>query len=204
MASQYNHSVLQWHLKRKLITFHPTHTNKIQEQGGGGSRYLKVRWQEHLQQAQLTQVSPPQTHICEHWAVVEFSTIICWGFSHGHEEPEASSVFDHLPNVWSQWIHFTLFGSIKGPLMQRVPTLQNKNLPAAEAPQWSNQWAIRFPLISLARLDVDVNQSHISSLVFLLIASLRSGCISFRLWSLSANEVRKAYGSCFQPGSAES
>ena len=103
----------------------------------------------------------------------------------------SSGLFDHLPDVWSQRFHF---GSIRTP---RGPTPPNKNLPP---PLRSNQWAIRFPLISLAGLDVDVNQSHIWVMVFLLIASLRSGCIPFRLWSLSANEVRKAYGSCYWGG----
>lgn len=83
------------------------------------------------------------------------------GFSLVLVEPEASSsLFDHLPNVWSQRFHFALFGSIKGALERgEGQHLENKNLPPlVEAPERSNQWAIRFPLIYLAWLDVDVNQ----------------------------------------------
>lgn len=124
------------------------------------------------------------------------------GFSLVYEKPEASSsLFDHLPDVRSQRFHPTLFWLNQGGLDIRMfQHPENKNLLTEEAPQRSSQWAIRFPLIYLAWLDAAVNQSHISVMVFLLIASLHCGCIPFRLWSLSANEVRKAYGSCFQPG----
>ncbi len=165
---------------------------------------LVTRW--------LFRVSPLQliselSDMSSCWAICKqpLSTIICWGLVlYGRSlRPAVASLIIFLMCGHGGFTRLFLAQS-RALERSEVQLQKTRNLRTAEAPQRSNQWAIRFPLIYLAWLDVDVNQSHISVMVFLLIASLRSGCIPFRLWSLSANEVRKAYGSCFQPGSAES
>lgn len=138
------------------------------------------------------------THICVFRHVLTLTHLS--GLCLVHEEPAVASLIIFLMCAHCGFTPFS-FWLNHGPLEHGKVHVQKTRACPLQSP---NQWAIRFPLIYSAWRDADFNQSHFSVTVFLLIASVRCGCTPFYLWSLSANEVRKAYGSCSQSGSTES
>lgn len=206
--NRWSHGTISQFLNEKeKFKLHKINTNKIKTKRkkilllsqSDRATALHMEWSIHC-----TSASDDSGVTSSSSCVQQLSTIICWGFvlNTRSREPAVASLIILLMCGHSGFTPLLLAQS--RALERSEVQLENRNLRAAEAPQRSNQWAIRFPLIYLAWLDVDANQSHISVMVFPLIASPRSGCIPFRLWSLSANEVRKAYGSCSQPVSTES